>query len=198
MTALSPGFADPVFDAQAVFKAIMMAMARPAEIRRIKPALRPPSPLTPAAAAVALALLDYETPFWLDALLAAPPEPAQWIKFHTGARITSDKGQAAFAFVSAPLGMPPLNDFALGTLEYPDRSATIVVQVDSLEGGRPLVLSGPGIESTRAFSPEPLPIRIVDQLAENAALFPRGVEMIFAAPDAIAALPRSIRIRGNG
>jgi alpha-D-ribose 1-methylphosphonate 5-triphosphate synthase subunit PhnH len=193
VTALPAGFADPVFDAQSVFKAVMMAMARPGEVRAIRPVVAPPGPLTPTAAAVALTLLDYETPVWFDAALMAAQEAAQWIKFHTGAPITANAYQAAFAFIGGPLAMPPLNAFALGTLEYPDRSTTLVMQVERLEGGRPLVLSGPGIERNHTFSPWPLPQGFAEQLAENRASFPRGVDIIFAAPEGIAALPRSTR-----
>jgi alpha-D-ribose 1-methylphosphonate 5-triphosphate synthase subunit PhnH len=194
MTSFAAGFADPVFDAQAVYRMVMMAMAHPGEIRPIEPLLTPPAPLTPAAAALALTLLDFETPAWLDAPLAETPDAAQWIKFHTGARVVGDADQAAFAFISAPLAMPALDAFALGTLEYPDRSTTLVVQVAALKGGEPYVLSGPGIETTRHFGPEPLPAPFLEQLAANRALFPRGVDIIFAAPDGLAALPRSTRV----
>jgi alpha-D-ribose 1-methylphosphonate 5-triphosphate synthase subunit PhnH len=191
---ISPGFADPVLDSQAVFKAIMMGMASPGEIVPVKPIVTPPLPLTPVAAAIALTLLDYETPLWLDEPLAAAPEAVQWLKFHTGARITSDASEAAFALLGAPLQMPPLNAFALGTLEYPDRSSTLVLQVDRLEGGTPLTLSGPGIESIRLFSPEPVCSGFAAQLAENHALFPCGIDVIFAAAGSVAALPRSTRV----
>jgi alpha-D-ribose 1-methylphosphonate 5-triphosphate synthase subunit PhnH len=197
MTTVSLGFGDPIFDAQAVFKVVMMAMARPGEVKAIGPLLVPPPPLTPAAAAVALALLDYETPVWLDALLHVRPEAAQWIKFHTGARFTARADEAAFAFVSAPLAAPPINGFALGTLEYPDRSATLVMQVERLEGGKPLLLRGPGIESSRVIAPTPLPDGFGRQLAENHAIFPRGVDIIFASPEGVAALPRSASVTEN-
>src|SRR5262249_48608259 len=146
MTILAAGFADPVFDAQSVFRAVMMAMARPGEVRAITPELTPPAPLMPVTAALALTLLDYETPVWLDASLMTAQEVAQWIKFHPGARVTPEADQAAFAIAGSPARMPPLNAFALGTLEYPDRSTTLVLQVDSLKGGNSLVLSGPGIK----------------------------------------------------
>ena len=55
MTHLSPGFADPVLDAQASFRAILEAMSRPGRIQRIDARITPPAPLCTAAAA---ALLD--------------------------------------------------------------------------------------------------------------------------------------------
>jgi alpha-D-ribose 1-methylphosphonate 5-triphosphate synthase subunit PhnH len=125
------------------------------------------------------------------------PEAEQWLKFHTDARFTTCADEAAFAFVSAPLEVPPLSTFALGTLEYPDRSATLVMQVERLEGGKPLVLRGPGIEISRVIAPTPLPDGFRGQLAENHAIFPRGADIIFAAPNGVAALPRSTAVMEN-
>ncbi len=51
---LAPGFADPVHDAQATFRAVMDALARPGLPRPLTPGLTPPAPLTPELAAVAL------------------------------------------------------------------------------------------------------------------------------------------------
>ncbi|MBD0275911.1 MAG: phosphonate C-P lyase system protein PhnH, partial [Acetobacteraceae bacterium] len=71
-TALVPGFGDPVRDAQAVFRAVMDALARPGPPRALPAGLpRPPGPLAPELGAIALALADHEAPLWLDAPLAA-------------------------------------------------------------------------------------------------------------------------------
>ena len=42
--------------------------------------------------------------------------------------------------------------FALGTPEYPDRSTTLVLQVERFGTGQPLALSGPGIADSASFS----------------------------------------------
>src|SRR5581483_12345526 len=55
-TLLQPGFAEPVAGAQACFRAVLDAMARPGCIRRAGIDLSPPSPLAPATAAVLLTL----------------------------------------------------------------------------------------------------------------------------------------------
>jgi alpha-D-ribose 1-methylphosphonate 5-triphosphate synthase subunit PhnH len=192
--AIAAGFDSPVRGAQTAFRAVMDAMARPGTIRPLADVAGAPAPLSPAAAALALSLLDYETPFWLDAALMAAPQVARWIAFHTGAAITADPGDAAFAFVADPIAAPPLETFALGTPEYPDRSTTLVLQVERLDAGTPLTLRGPGIARARRFAAAPLPSDFAARLATNRALFPRGVDLVLAAEHAIAALPRSVHI----
>jgi alpha-D-ribose 1-methylphosphonate 5-triphosphate synthase subunit PhnH len=191
---LAPAFDDPALASQAVFRTVMEAMGRPGLPRPMPSGLAAPPLLGPTAAAVALTLLDYETPFWLDQALAAAPEVAAWLKFHTGAPLTLDSRQAAFAFVSDPVAMPPFGAFSAGTLEYPDRSTTLVLQVASFGQGDALELSGPGISGSRSFSAQPLPPDFRARLIANRELFPRGVDLILVSPDAVAALPRSVRV----
>src|SRR4051794_39957227 len=69
--ALKTGFSDAVSASQSVFRTIMMALARPGAIRRLDVEIDAPETLDPAAAAVALALCDFESTVWLDQTLAA-------------------------------------------------------------------------------------------------------------------------------
>lgn len=192
LDALLPGFADPVADAQAVFKAVMRALARPALEVRLDTDLRPPAPLAPEAAAILLALADYETPVWLDEPLRRPGV-LQFLSFHTGARIVGEVGEAQFAVASSAETMPALATLRQGTPEYPDRSATLLVQVASLSQ-KGLAFEGPGIRQRAGFSFAGMPKRLGDELRHNRAQFPCGVDLIFASPGAIAALPRSVRL----
>jgi alpha-D-ribose 1-methylphosphonate 5-triphosphate synthase subunit PhnH len=191
---LAPAFDDPVLASQAAFRTVMEAMAHPGRARPLSSRLAAPPPLGATAAAVALTLLDYETPFWLDQALAAAPEVAAWLKFHTGAPLALASGSATFAFVSDPAAMPPFEAFSPGTLEYPDRSTTLVLQVARFAEGDALALSGPGIQRTTSFSAHPLPPDIRNRLIANYETFPRGVDLILVSPDAVAALPRSVRV----
>jgi alpha-D-ribose 1-methylphosphonate 5-triphosphate synthase subunit PhnH len=129
---LAPGFADPVLDAQAAFRAVMGALARPGSVRTLPTDLSPPEPLTPELAAVALTLTDGDAPLWLDGPLAAAPAVSAFLRFHTGASIAADGREAAFALVSEPARLPPFDRFAPGLPEYPDRSTTLVLAVDRL------------------------------------------------------------------
>jgi alpha-D-ribose 1-methylphosphonate 5-triphosphate synthase subunit PhnH len=196
--ALSPAFADPVLDAQAVFRAAMNAMARPGRVSRLNCNLTPPGPLSAGAAAVALTLADYETPIWLDAPLAAADAVSDWLRFHAGAPITADPAQAAFALISDARGLPDFAAFSPGQQDYPDRSATLIVQVASLSSGMALTLSGPGIEGTQALHAGPLPADFADRAVANRQMFPRGVDLLLVSDEAVAGIPRSTLVAKEG
>lgn len=192
--ALRPGFGDSVRESQIVFRAVLDALARPGTVRPLPPALDPPPPLTPSLAAIALALVDSETPLWLDAPLAASEEVALWLRFHTGAPLVGEPHGAAFALVADPGRCPAFGRFAQGTDEYPDRSVTLVLAVGSLAEGERLSLRGPGIAEVDRLAAAPLPPDIVARLAANRALFPRGVDLLLAGPGCVAGLPRSVEV----
>jgi alpha-D-ribose 1-methylphosphonate 5-triphosphate synthase subunit PhnH len=191
---LAPGFSDPVLASQAVFRSVMEAMARPGLIAAVAADVAPPAPLGIAAASLALTLLDFETLVWLDHDLAGAADIAGWFKFHTGASITAEPGAAAFAFIANPVDLPAFDRFCLGSVEYPDRSTTLVLQVEQLSEGGALRLTGPGIKGAHSLSASPLPPGFVDRMAANRALFPRGVDLILACGSELAALPRSVHL----
>ncbi|MDQ0471205.1 phosphonate C-P lyase system protein PhnH [Labrys wisconsinensis] len=188
---LALGFADPVADSQSVFRAVMDALARPGTIRPLATALRPPAPLTSELAAVALALADHEAALWLDAPLAAVPDVAEFLRFHTGATIVAEPERAAFALIADTAALPPFERFAIGTDAFPDRSTTLVCAVAALTGGPPIALAGPGIKGRAALAVRPLPADFAAQARANHRLFPRGVDLLFVAAGGVAALPRS-------
>ncbi|WP_296765549.1 phosphonate C-P lyase system protein PhnH [Sediminimonas sp.] len=184
-TTLEGGFANAPHDAARAFRACMTAMARPGRIEAIGGAT-PPAPLSPAAGALLLTLCDADTPVYLA---GAHDRDAvrQWLAFHTGAPLTGNRADAAFA-AGTWAALQPLAGYPVGTARYPDRSATLVVEVDTLtaSGAR---LSGPGIDGHAALNlPGPAALRA------NNALFPQGLDFYFTAGDRLAALPRSTRV----
>jgi len=194
---VTAGFADPVAAAQSTFRAILAATARPGTVNPVEAAVAPPAPLSRGAAALALTLCDRSTPVWLDAGLRATESVAAWLRFHCGVKIVDRPEAASFAFAVDPRQLPDFDSFALGSADYPDRSTTIVLLVDSFHAGPTLVLSGPGIRDRRSFCAAPLPNDIVERLAANRKLFPRGVDLLLVCADAVAALPRSVRLQNK-
>ncbi|MBB3299309.1 alpha-D-ribose 1-methylphosphonate 5-triphosphate synthase subunit PhnH [Rhizobium sp. BK226] len=191
--ALTGGFAEPVFHAQSVFKMLMDGMARPGTIQTVQPDAAPPTPLGIAAGAIALTLCDHDTPVWLSQGLAKSAVP-EWLGFHTGAPLTTEKAEARFAFTEAGITLSSFGLFASGTQEYPDRSTTVVIELAELEGGRRLALMGPGIQSMTEIAPVGLPETFLRLWTENRALFPRGIDIVLTAGKRFLCLPRTTKI----
>lgn len=181
---MSGGFADPPVQAAQAFRATLSALARPGRIEALGGAVAP-APVSAAAATLLLTLCDAETPLFL-----APGHDSaalrDWVAFHIGAPVVG-RSEAMFALGSwAALG--PLGRYAIGTPEFPDRSTTLIVELDHLaaEGAH---LTGPGIETEARLSlPETAAFRA------NRALFPLGLDFFFTAGTRLAALPRSTRV----
>jgi alpha-D-ribose 1-methylphosphonate 5-triphosphate synthase subunit PhnH len=195
--ALARGLADPVLDAQRVFRVVMEALARPGSLQLLSSDLEPPPPLTPGLAAIALALCDQDTPLWLDAALTQASAVADYLRFHAGAAITTTPAEAAFALVADPAACPALDTFAFGQQDYPDRSTTVVLAVEELSTQGGFSLAGPGIAGQASLLISPLPPGFQKAWADNGAHFPRGIDMVFAARHTVVALPRSTRIMGQ-
>ncbi|MCK8785725.1 phosphonate C-P lyase system protein PhnH [Roseomonas sp. NAR14] len=196
--AIPLGFAEPSLDSQRVFRAVLEALARPGQPQRLAGLADAPRPLTPELAAIALALADHEAPLWLDARLAAAPDVAAFLRFHTGAPVVTDPAAAAFALVADPADCPPPEAFAEGTPEDPDRSTTLVLAVGHLTEGIGMTLAGPGIPGRVRLGAGPLPADFAARLRRNAAGFPLGLDHLLAAPGLVAGLPRSTRLVAEG
>lgn len=192
LAAVEGGLADPVLDAQAIFRTVMDAFARPGTIARIEADLQAPPPLVPAAAAFLLALADQETPVWME---EPAGEAAAWITFQTGAPLVEGPADAQFALCAPQSDLSRWHRFQLGTAAYPDHAATLLLPVRSWSAGLPLVLSGPGIERSRTVAPAGLPDGFLDVLAVNAGLFPRGLDLLLVCGTEVMALPRTTRVR---
>lgn len=182
--ALSGGFADaPIQSAQA-FRAILDAMARPGKIGSLRGAA-PPAPLSIAAGVALLTLTDPTTPLHLAGAADCAPV-RDWVAFHIGAPLV-DAEDAAFA-LGTWAALQPVTRFTIGQPDYPDRSATLIVEMDCLTNHGP-TLTGPGIETTTCLNlPEAAAFRA------NRALFPLGFDCLFTCGSSIAGLPRSTNV----
>jgi len=181
---LTGGFQDASRDSAVAFRCVLEAMSHPGRIVRIAGAT-PPFPLSVAAGTVLLTLADQTTPVHLAASHDA--EAARdWIAFHTGApQAAPDRAMFAVGSWAALL---PTGRFPIGTPEYPDRSTTLIVEVDGLSPDG-AVLRGPGINGSVTLSlPDPA------VFAANRALFPLGLDVILTCADRLACVPRSTRV----
>lgn len=182
--ALEGGFTEGPVQSARAFREILEAMARPGTIRRVQGA-RPPEPLSIAAGTALLVLTDPTTRLHL-AGRADCPSVRDWVAFHIGAPLTT--AEAADFAVGTWDALQPVTRFRIGQPDYPDRSATLIVECDRLVNHGPC-LTGPGIESATWLNlPETAAFRA------NRALFPLGFDTLFTAGDRIAGLTRSTRV----
>lgn len=194
-TLIGPGFADPVFQSQGAFRAILAALAEPGTRQAVTEGVTPPEGLHAAAATALLTLADYETPIWLPPALRDGAAGA-WLRFHCGAAVVAEPAKASFAVIDGLAAAPALADFDPGNDQFPDRSATVIVQCAALEGGEPVTLSGPGIPGTRTIAPAGLRDGFWTEVAANSEAYPLGIDLLLCHADAFLGLPRSTRIEG--
>ena len=197
------GSFDPVFDSQAVFRALLDAMARPGLVVHL-PVRDPrcPVPSCQPLAAMLLTLLDHEVTF------AVAPETGHgdgvdalvsYLAAATGSRAVAVEEAD---FVVAP-GAPPaglLRRLRRGSPAFPDESATLLILVPALDpagNGPEVSLAGPGVRSggkTIVRLPGLTPADLVD-LAEVNAEPPLGIDLILVdAAGSLTGLPRSTRL----
>lgn len=181
---LTGGFAAPPQDAARAFRAALEAMARPGRVQRLSGA-EPPAPLSVAAGTLLLTLCDTTTPVHL-----APSHDTAavrgWIAFHCGAPIVV-AGDAAFA-VGSWEALQPVSRFAIGTADYPDRAATLIVETKGVAPPN-ATLTGPGIERSH-----PARLPEIAAFRANRARFPLGFDCYFCAGTEVIGLPRSTHV----
>ena len=174
------------------FRILLDAMARPGHAFAFAPKPGAPNPLSAGMATIAQTLCDFQSPIWLAPVLRTDAVKSH-LKFQTGAPITSDAASAHFAFMNAIDGLLPLSAFSQGTHEYPDRSTTLIIQVEELAGGE-VELSGPGLKLPITFGSKSLPRSFWIEMIGNHSQFPLGVDVILVSGSEIACIPRSTSI----
>lgn len=196
-SSVGAGFSDPVLDSQAAFRRALEALSHPGRIVTLEDSLDPLPGLAPAASALLLSLLDPDTRLWISDGLASGPVPAT-LKFHTGCHLAASPAEADFALVAGPAELPSLDRFTAGSDEFPERSATVVLQVPDLQesGADAWRLRGPGIRDHASLAVASLGWAFLQQWSANAAQFPRGVDLFLACGRRLCGLPRTTRIEG--
>lgn len=189
---IAAGFVDPPHESQRVFRGVLDAFSHPGRIVTVDDAPAPPGGLCCATAAFLLTLIDRDTPLWLAPEFDTP-EVCDFVRFHTGAPIVGGRAEATFAVQAHD--QPLLFDsFNIGTDTYPDRSATLVIEVPVLGAGPVRTWRGPGIDGQASVAVAGLDHTFWLDWAANHGLFPCGVDVVFAAGSQLLALPRGIAV----
>lgn len=187
----TPGFSQPVQDAQRVFRAVLEALSRPTLAQPVEVDLAPPAPLDPVAGAIVLALVDAQTPVWLDDALRRSDDVTAWIRFHTGAAVADDPSDAAFCVASTPSAAPALDEMRQGSDEEPHLSATLIIGAGPARPTGLFSVTGPGVNGEVDWDGAGLPSTFLAQWKANNARFPRGVDVLIAGVRDVRGLPRT-------
>ena len=97
-------------------------------------------------------------------------------------------------FVVADAARAPDFTPAFGSLESPEFGATLVLEVQQLGAGTPLLLTGPGIASQTRLAVQGLHPAWIEQRADWVSAYPLGVDIILCDATHFAALPRTTHI----
>lgn len=173
------------------FRVLLKAMSRPG---RVYPLPDGP-PGLPAAACLLSCLLDNET----SLAVIGDSELDTFLPRHLGCRPAVPE-EADFVLVGRETGKDCLGlALRCGSLEYPDRGATVIYLVEQLvEGGNTLSLAGPGIDGDISLDIGGLAAAELRHLQRLNNSYPLGVDAIFLDRQwRIACVPRSSRIGVN-
>ena len=185
---VKPGFNDPVYDAQRVFQLLQEAMARPGVPMELDP-VPVVAPLNVASMAICLAMLDVETPLWLDPG-ARLKRLQQHLDYHCECPLVEDPVDARYALASIPDNVPPLS--ACAAVDDEGEGTVLIIQVPTLSGATPPVaVLGDG------DAVQPLAIGGLDHGFWRQPGFEDGarpVDLIFTHGNQLIALPRATRI----
>lgn len=193
LSSIGSGFEHPPLASQSVFRDALDSLSQPGSVIPISAAVKAPAGVDTAACALLLALLDQDTRLWLSPGIAGGGA-AGFFRFHTGCVPTVKLEQADFALIATPGERPPLDQFLSGSEDFPDRSATLVLQVPLLEAGSGWTLSGPGIPATRCLRVGGIDNLFVIEWTHNRRGFPRGVDVFLTCGTRVAGLPRTTRL----
>ena len=173
---------DPIFNGQHHYRRLLDAMARPGKIVSLDDvSISPPLGWSAAAMLVGFTLLDREVSFWnllLDQGLK------NYLSHQTGA-VYAEVELADFVFWQGHVPFSKNKSIKSGTLEYPEDSATLILQVDevsehAIENSLGVIMTGPGIkhDHTRFIKGlHPDNLMLIQQIN---AEYPLGVDLFLA------------------
>jgi alpha-D-ribose 1-methylphosphonate 5-triphosphate synthase subunit PhnH len=194
---MQAGFDSPVRDAQTCFRAVLEALARPGQIQHLDEIPAPPAGLGAAQSAILLALADHDTPVWLPPALRSAAA-GDYLRFHCGCVLATNFANACFVVVPTPAGLPTLDDLPLGEPNFPDRSATLLVEVTAFGAGTSLRLRGPGIADEATLRVADWTDNATALVRENRRRFPLGVDIVLTCGDRLVGLPRTVHLTSEG
>ncbi|MFU8847903.1 MAG: phosphonate C-P lyase system protein PhnH [Opitutales bacterium] len=170
---------------QRSFRQLLNAFSYPGRIERISDEVA--SLENPALRLLLATLVDGEV------TLCDPHDqltPLDWTRLEAR-RAKVDTAQFIALIGSKPVDFSP----TLGTLESPERGATLIIGVDRFGEGMKLTMQGPGIDGSERVQVAGLsPEWLIQRKAWNAA-YPLGVDIILHDQSHFMAIPRTTTLQ---
>ena len=178
--------------AQADFRALLGALARPGTLETITLL-----PGVPPALSAAAGLADVEVPLCVLAE-QAEQEHARALHLATSAPVAG-LGEARMVVALRPPAEDEIAALSRGDALHPELGARLILAVTGLSDtdgpGTALTLRGPGVPETRRIHVAGPPPEVFRALAAANTTFPAGVDTFLVAADGtVAGLPRSAHI----
>jgi alpha-D-ribose 1-methylphosphonate 5-triphosphate synthase subunit PhnH len=174
---------------QATFRVLLNAMARPGSIDTVP--LHENGSEHAAALSVIESLVDHEVTF------GVLPERAPLIDAvlrQTGSRLAAAE-EADYLLCEGDSLIQALDLAKEGSLEYPDKGATLICRVSRIATGGILALAGPGIRDVTYLTIDGLEDEAVERFRECNSQPPVGTDIVFVAPEGrVACINRYTRL----
>ncbi len=191
---------NEIFDAQEYFRIILDCMARPGKINNLgEIRIQAPEGFNPASALVAFALLNRDVTFFS---VANPDVINEYMLVNTHAA-PSEVEKADFVFMNGSGNGEILLQTNVGILEYPEKSATIIIDVENVHD-KPkdqtfeIILRGPGVETEKKIYVRNISLSVLQALKEQNSEYPLGIDAILTDRDGnIVCIPRSNNFSWN-
>lgn len=185
------GLSNPTHASQQAFRAMLKAMSEPATLVDIDVATAWEN-LNSASVGVLLTLCDQNTTLYFSDALHNE-SVIKSTQFHTQA-VVGEAHNAHFAFITS--SEFDADDYYHGDETYPEHSATVIIQVDSLTDGQPLTLSGAGIETTKVIAPS-ISDALLAHYQRQTERYPLGIDTILTCGNQLMAIPRTTNVEAQ-
>lgn len=188
-----PGLTDPVHSSAEVFRVLVKVMSEPGVVEELEDVCGHPEQLLKAASATILTLADMDTSLYLAREIDHQVSRG-FLTLHTGVKIVDSANQADFVIANQDTDILQYQDLPVGDPQYPDQSATLIIQVANIHGSKKVTASGPGIENTKEIHLPDLPDSFFAWRDMKNSLYPCGIDIIFASNTELMAIPRTTKL----
>jgi len=192
---IHPGFKSVGEASQQIFRLTMQAFSRPGDLQIMEDYISSTPYSSSAAIQILLAMLDSETSLMISNG-AMSKELNTYLRFHTACNLTQQMNAAQFAYFNAGENMPQLSEMVIGSDEYPDQGATILIEVAELTVGTStgVMISGPGIKDPKRIDVSGVSPTFWQERQALQKEFPKGVDILFCRGLEFIGLPRSTKV----